>query len=216
MLRVIKTEQDYDTALAEINALIDRDPDPGTPEADRLEVLTLLVEAYESQAFPKQLPDPIAAIRFRMDQQGLKQRDLTPYIGSSSKVSEVLSGKRPLTLSMMRSLNSHLGIPAAVLLHGPGEKAENGDEVDWHKFPVKEMAARGWFGGSSKRENVEHLLRTFFARIGSPIQVAALLKRTDTTRSARSLNPYALAAWKARIINRAAEQMPKALYKAGT
>src|SRR6266849_10877980 len=96
MLKVIKTEEEYESALAEINALIDRDPDPGTPEADRLELLTLLVENYESHTFPKRVPEPLEAIRFRMEQQNLKQRDLVPYIGSPSKVSEVLSGKRRL------------------------------------------------------------------------------------------------------------------------
>src|SRR5260370_23591430 len=102
-----------------------------------------------------------------MEQQGLKQRDLVPYIGSPSKVSEVLSGKRPLTLSMMRSLHSHLGIPANVLLHGAGSQEENNEEIDWERFPVKEMAARGWFnGGSIKRDKHERLLRAFFARIG--------------------------------------------------
>lgn len=104
MIKVIKSEKEHETALAEINSLIDRDPDPGTPEADRLELLTLLVENFESHAFPKRVPEPLEAIRFRMEQQNLKQRDLVPYIGSPSKVSEVLSGKRPLTLSMMRAL----------------------------------------------------------------------------------------------------------------
>jgi HTH-type transcriptional regulator / antitoxin HigA len=216
MVRVIKTEEEYQNALDEISTLIDRDPDPGSPDADRLELLTLLVETYESHQFPKRKPDPIEAIRFRMEQQGLKQRDLVPFIGSASKVSEVLSGKRPLTLSMMRSLHSHLGIPATVLLYESVAEEESNDGIEWDRFPVQEMAARGWFnGGSLKRDKPERLLRAFFARIGSPMQVAALLKRTDTTRSARSLNSYSLAAWKARIINRAAEQMPKAPYKAG-
>jgi len=214
MTRVIKTEGEYQNALDEISTLIDRDPDPGTPEADRLELLTLLVENYESTEFPKRTPDPLEAIRFRMDQQGLKQRDLIPFIGSASKVSEVLSGKRTLTLSMMRALNSHLGIPAAALLHGGSATPEDSDEIEWDRFPVKEMATRGWFNGTSLNTNKpERLLRAFFARIGSPMQVAALMKRTDTTRSARSLNTYALEAWKARIINRAAEQVPKAPYK---
>jgi HTH-type transcriptional regulator / antitoxin HigA len=214
MVRVIKTEEEYENALDEISTLIDRDPDPGSSEADRLELLTLLVETYESHEFPKRKPDPLEAIRFRMEQQGLKQRDLIPFIGSASKVSEILSGKRTLTLSMMRALHSHLGIPATVLLYGGGAAAEDTDEVEWNRFPVKEMDARGWFnGGSIKRDKPERLLRAFFARIGSPMQVAALLKRTDTTRSARSLNAYALTAWKARIINRAAEQVPKAAYK---
>jgi HTH-type transcriptional regulator/antitoxin HigA len=213
MIKVIKSEKEHETALAEISSLIDRDPDPGTPEADRLEVLTVLVENYESQAFPKRVPEPLEAIRFRMDQQNLKQRDLVPYIGSPSKVSEVLSGKRPLTLSMMRALHSNLGIPAAVLLHGGSAREETaGGAIPWKRFPLKEMAARGWISGLIQREP-ERLLGSFFSQIGSPMEIFALLKRTETTRFARSLDPYALAAWKARIVNRASDQRPKAPYK---
>lgn len=213
MIKVIKSEKEHETALAEISSLIDRDPDPGTPDADRLEVLTVLAENFESQAFPKRVPEPLEAIRFRMEQQNLKQRDLVPYIGSPSKVSEVLSGKRPLTLSMMRALHSHLGIPAVVLLRGGSAAEETDDDtVPWSRFPVKEMAARGWISSSVQREP-ERLLGLFFSQIGSPMEISALLKRTQTTRFARSLNPYALAAWKARIVNRAFDQRPKAPYK---
>src|SRR5438552_18662410 len=81
MVRVIKTEKEYESALAEINVLVDRDPHPETPEADRLELLTLLVETYESQNFPKRIPQLLEAIHFRMEREGLKQRDLVPYIG---------------------------------------------------------------------------------------------------------------------------------------
>src|SRR5229473_3401476 len=129
MIKVIKSEKEHEAALAEISALIDRDPDPGTAEADRLELLTLLVENFESNTFPKRVPDPLEAIRFRMEQQNLKQRDLAPYMGSPSKVSEVLSGKRPLTLSMMRALHSHLGIPATVLLREPRADDDVGETI---------------------------------------------------------------------------------------
>src|SRR2546425_573319 len=214
MIKVIKSEKEHETALAEISSLIDRDPDPGTPEADRLELLTLLVKNFESQAFPRRVPGPLEAIRFRMEQQNLKQRDLVPYIGSPSKVSEVLSGKRPLTLSMMRALHSHLEIPAAVLLRGGSALEETDDDttIPWKRFPLKEMAARGWISGSIQREP-ERLLGSFFSQIGSPMEISALLKRTETTRFARSLDPYALAAWKTRIVNKATEEPPKVAYK---
>ena len=213
MIKVIKNEKEHETALAEISSLIDRDPDPGTPEADRLELLMLLAENFESEAFPKRVPEPLEAIRFRMEQQDLKQKDLVPYIGSPSKVSEVMSGKRPLTLSMMRALHSHLAIPAAVLLHG-GKALEEADTdtVPWTRFPLKEMVARGWISSSIQREP-ERLLGSFFSQIGSPMEIAALLKRTETTRTARSMDPFALAAWKARIVNRATDDVPKVPYK---
>jgi HTH-type transcriptional regulator/antitoxin HigA len=116
MIKIIKSEPAYKAALAAIEKLIDLDPDVGTPEADRLELLALLVQDYESKTVKMTLPDPIAAIKFRMEQQNLTQQDLVPFIGSRSKVSEVLSRKRPLTLSMIRALHSGLGIPAKVLL----------------------------------------------------------------------------------------------------
>jgi HTH-type transcriptional regulator/antitoxin HigA len=116
MIKIINSESDYKAALAAIEKLIDLDPDVGTPEADRLELLTLLVQNYESKMVKMILPDPIEAIKFRMEQQNLTPQDLVPFIGSRSKVSEVLSHKRPLTLSMIRALHSGLGIPAKVLL----------------------------------------------------------------------------------------------------
>src|SRR5438067_702790 len=116
VIRVIKTAEEYEGALAVIESLLDLDHAPGTPDADRLELLTLLVQDYESRLSPQTLPDPIEAIRFRMEQQELKQNDLVPYMGSRSKVSEVLSRKRPLTLPMIRRLHEGLGIPARVLL----------------------------------------------------------------------------------------------------
>src|ERR1044072_4438282 len=126
MIKVIKSEKEHAAALAEISSLIDRDPDPGTPDADRLELLSLLVENYESNTYAKRALDPIEAIRFRMEQQNLKQADLAAYLGSRSKVSEVLSGKRSLTLSMIRALHSQLGIPANALLRESGLSEEVG------------------------------------------------------------------------------------------
>jgi len=116
--RLIKTEDDYEKALSRIEGLMDAAP--GTVEMDELELLTALVEMYEEQHYPISPPDPIDAIKFRMDQLGLTQKDMVPFIGTKSKVSEVLNGRRPLTLAMMRSLNIHLGIPAEVLLKEPG------------------------------------------------------------------------------------------------
>lgn len=213
MVKVIKSEKEYESALAEISTLIDRDPDPGTPEADRLELLTLVVENYESRTFPKRIPEPLEAIRFRMEQQDLKQRDLAPYIGSPSKVSEVLSGKRPLTLSMMRALHSNFGIPATVLLRERTLVEEASETIPWDRFPLKEMIARGWISGSIQRDKPERLLAPFFAPVGSPTQIAALFRKTENTRTSRSVNQYALAAWSARVMTRATEEPPKAEYR---
>jgi len=102
MIKVIKTDEQYNPALAEVEGLLDIDPRPGTEEADKLELLTLLISEYEKKHFPVELPGPIEAVRFRMDQQQLSQKDFIPYIGSRSKVSEILNRKRPLTLNHFR------------------------------------------------------------------------------------------------------------------
>jgi len=113
-IRPIKTEADYEAALAEIEELFEAEP--GTPEGDRLEVLTTLVEAYEDAHYSIPAPDPIEAIRYHMESRGLVRRDLEPYIGSRARVSEILNRKRPLSLTMIRRLNKELGIPADVLI----------------------------------------------------------------------------------------------------
>ena len=115
-IRPIHTHVDYKAALKDVSALIDRDPAPGTPQGDRLDVLTTLIQAYEAKHFPIDAPDPIEAIKFRMEQQGLSVKDLEPIIGQSNRVYEVLNRKRPLTLAMIRRLHSSLGIPAEVLI----------------------------------------------------------------------------------------------------
>lgn len=118
-ITLIKTEAQNEEALARIEELMALEE---TPEVnDELELLATLVALYEEAAYPLAAPDPIAAIRFRMEQQELKQKDLIPYIGSKSKVSEVLSGKRSLSISMIRNLHEGLDIPLEVLL---GESAD--------------------------------------------------------------------------------------------
>lgn len=110
----IHTEDDYDAALALVDTLMDAEP--GTPEGDRLDVLVTLIEAYEARHWAIAAPDPIDAIRVRMEQKGLRQRDLEPMIGSRGRVSEVLSRKRALTLPMIRKLAAGLGLRADILI----------------------------------------------------------------------------------------------------
>ncbi len=115
-IRPIHTEADYRAALADIAALMESDPGLGTPKGDRLDILAILVQAYEARHFPIDAPDPVEAIKFRMDQSGLTVKDLEPIIGRPNRVYEVLSRKRPLTLAMIRRLHRSLGIPAEVLI----------------------------------------------------------------------------------------------------
>jgi len=114
---LIRSDDDYRAALARVEDLMGAAV--GTPDGDELEHLAMVIEAYEDKHHPIDLPDPMAAILFRMEQQGLSQKDLAPYIGSSAKVSEVLAGKRDLTLPIIRALHKHLGIPAEVLIQEP-------------------------------------------------------------------------------------------------
>src|SRR5688572_2917686 len=115
MIKVIKTDTEYRDVLAELERLVALDPDPNTPDGDKLELLALLVEEYETEKYKFNTPDPIDALLFRMDQQGLSQNDLVPYLGSPTIVSEVLNRKRLLTLEMIRALHAGLGLPAHVL-----------------------------------------------------------------------------------------------------
>lgn len=114
-IRPIKTEQDYEAALAEIETLWGAPED--SPEGDRLDVLLTLVEAYEARHHPIDPPDPVEAILFRLEQAGLERKDLEPYIGSSGRVSEVLNHKRPLSLNMIRKLWKGLNIPLESLIN---------------------------------------------------------------------------------------------------
>lgn len=115
-IRPIRDEDDYRAALKAASAYFDNEPDPDTEEGDRFEILITLIEAYEKKHFPIGLPDPIEAIKFRMEQEGLTVKDLEPMIGRTNRVYEVLNRKRPLTLAMIRRLHRDLGISAEVLL----------------------------------------------------------------------------------------------------
>ena len=115
-IRPIRTEEDYQATLREVSAYFDNEPAPGTADGDRFEILLTLVEAYEAKHYPIDLPDPVEAIKFRMDQAGLTTKDLTPVIGRLNRVYEVLNRKRPLTLNMIWKLHDKLGIPAECLI----------------------------------------------------------------------------------------------------
>lgn len=216
-IRPIRDETSYNAALARIDDLMDS-PD-GSSARDEMEVLITLVEVYEDQHFPIDLPTPVEAILFRMDQAGLKPTDLGPYMGSRAKVSEVLSGKRPLTLKMIRALNRHLGIPADVLI-GEGASANfNADSEDilWDRFPVVEMVKRQWLPVvKSAKDFAEELITGLIERAGGREAVPQVLyRKNDAARQNARMDAYALQAWCLHVLAVARERSPKNTYKEG-
>lgn len=119
-IRPIKTKADHRAALKEIETLMTATPD--SPEGERLDVLVTLVEAYENRHYRFDLPDPVEAIKFRMEQKGMTPKDLVPMIGRINRVYEVLNRKRPLTLAMIQRLHDDLGIPAESLIRQPDKR----------------------------------------------------------------------------------------------
>lgn len=215
-IKPIRSDEDYQVALKRIESLMD--VEEGTPESDELEVLSTLVELYEEQHFPIAWPDPIEAIRFRMEQAGLSARDLVPLIGSRAKVSEVLSGKRSLTLQMIRALHEHLGIPAEVLLHQPGASLpETLEELDWSKFPLAAMAKLGWIDkGRNLKDRAEELIRRLIERAGGPNALPSVLyRKNDGTRQNAKMDRYALEAWCWQLLATACETPLPTIYREG-
>ena len=119
-LHPIRTEDDYRVALRLVSPYFDHEPTPGSAAEAHFEALVTLIEAYEAKHYPIAPPDPIEAIKFRMEQQGLKPKDLQPMIGGLNRVYEVLNGKRRLTMAMVWKLHTGLGIPAESLIRQPG------------------------------------------------------------------------------------------------
>jgi len=131
-IKIIKNEKEYEMVLAEIELLMGAEQN--SPEGDKLEALSLLVEKYEEEHYTINMPDPISAIKFRMEQQGLQQKDLIPFIGSQPQVSAILNGKRELSKDMMRRLHTGLDIPYEVLMQTPNAKFEE-KKFDFDDYP---------------------------------------------------------------------------------
>lgn len=190
-IKPIRNEEDYQEAILLLEQLISKDPDPDTDEGDQLSVLSTLIEDYENSVYPETLPTPVQAIKFRMEQANLKPADLVPYIGSPSRVSEVLSGKRSLSLDMIRDLEAGLGIPAKVLIQKEEPKSKF---QAWSEPLIREMSKRGYFGGDRfEGDNKEKLLRKFFN--DSFIAAPQLAWRKTQSRISARTDTYALESW---------------------
>jgi HTH-type transcriptional regulator/antitoxin HigA len=200
--KIIKTQEEYKLAMDQVEKLMDQDPSLGTKEADQLELLALLIQEYEKKTTSLSFPTPIEAIKYRMEEQKLKQKDLIPFIGSKSKVSEVLSGRRTLSLPMIRALSEGLGIPLKVLIQGNENESE--PDFDFSKFPIKAMSNRGWINKLSENaEGIGLMLREFLEPIGLDNLQKVRYRMTKTIRSNQKMDQYSLLAWTARIYNEA-------------
>ena len=204
-IRAIRSEEDYEAALTRIDELMDslsgpdgQIDDVNHPARVDLDLLADLVELYEERQHPIGFPDPISAIKFRMDQADLSPRDLAPFIGSSAKVSEVLSGKRAITMSMARALHRHLGIPAEVLLQEPAANSpDEAPAIEYGRFPLKAMAKAGWIPWAKDlKDRAEELITDLMEQAGGrKFAAAALYRKNDSRRVNAKTDDYALRAW---------------------
>ena len=216
-IRPIRTEQDYEAALARVDELMDAEL--GTPEGEELDVLVDLVEVYESKYAPMEYPSAVEAIEFRMEQDGLSPRDLIPFIGSRAKVSEVLSGKRAITMPMARALHKHLGIPADVLLRDSDAAVDDpSSDLEWSRFPLKEMAKRKWIPDlPGLSQHAKELVGGLIERAGGwQVAGAALYRKNDHLRANAKTDPYALKAWCWQVLATANRNRPSIAYEPGT
>ncbi|MFA6917172.1 MAG: ImmA/IrrE family metallo-endopeptidase [Parachlamydiales bacterium] len=206
--KVIRTEEQYRSYLEEVQTLMASGVPLNSKQSDKLELLTVLLEAYENAKYPVESPDPIDAILFRMHEKGLKRADLIPYFGTSSRVSEVLGRKRPLTVQMIRALSIGLGISADTLVGlSMPDAAPQKSAIDWSKFPVKEMAKRGWLESAAIRatSSVEDVVKNFISEAGLQFG-AASFRRTLVGEAQSPTTRYSLYAWLARVIQKAREK----------
>ena len=222
-IKVVKSSDDYAQAMARLSALMTLDPKAGTKEDNELELLALVIEDYERKIVPPAAPDPVDAILFRMDQMKLGRKDLEPYMGSISKVSEVLARKRPLSLSMIRRLHKGLGIPADVLIGGvENSQAIIGEELelDYTKLPLKEMHERGCFGGFKGnthrlKDYAEDMFLKFMKEFSLKQATPAFLRAPLHQRGKRDTDVYALLAWRLCVIKKARANPAPREYKKG-
>lgn len=201
MKKIIKTEEQYEEAMARHLELMHADPPPGSAAFDELELLTLLIQSYENQTVHFPDPSAVEAIKFRMEQQDLKQKDLINLIGTKSQVSQILSGKRPLTLAMARRLHEELGIPAEVLLRESVPEAS--EDLDISHYPVKEMHSYGWFPQFAHldwrraKTHAEEMLQSLYASFQSG-KIHAFNRAGF--KPDQVLDEYALSAWRCKTL----------------
>lgn len=206
MIKVIKNSTEYEAAMARLEVLMATNPAPGSIEEAELELLSLVIDDYERSILPRLEVNPLDAIRLRMEQMSLRPKDLEMYIGARSKVSEVLSGKRPLSLEMIKKLHRGLGIPAEVLL-GQDEVIDLSelDAVDYTKFPLAEMFNEGCFPdfkGTLRdlKDYAAEFVRSFLSDSGTTL---VLRRAPQAQRGNKVADELAMIAWRACVLKKA-------------
>lgn len=223
-VKIIKSAKDYEANMVRLSVLMSLDPKPNSKEENELELLALVIQDFERQTVPPVKADPIESILFRMDQMQLTRKELIPFIGSISKVSEVLSRKRPLSLPMIRRLNQGLGIPADILIEDvetDSSLVDQEPEMDFTRFPLKEMLERGCFGdfeGNVQRlkDYAEDLVRKFMQDLLPKRMEPAFLRAPLHQRGDRQADEMAILAWRMCVLRKAREVISTREYKQGT
>ena len=199
--KIIKFKKDYELALSSLDELMNRETLTDS-ERDRLELLAHLIEEYEEEKFPISAPDPIEAIKFRMEQADLKQKDLIPFIGDKSQVSLVLSGKKPLTLAMIRALHKGLEIPLeSLVLKEQKRLIPEISGVDWNRFPIAKMYNQNkdiYFPNlkaslKAIKANVEYHIKDLFEPYKDIVFATNLFRQNS--RMSEKCDKYAITAW---------------------
>lgn len=191
-IRIIKTDEQYRKALEEVGRLADKDPASDSTDGVRLELLAKLAEDYEKDRFIFRKPDPIDAIIFRMEEKGLRQKDIADLLGGRNRASEVLSRKRPLTLPMIRALYEKLDIPPALLIREPTMEYTSETDLNEADVPLDILQKRGWIEAGI---TAKQLLQRLLAPATSPV----LLRQTQVFGSSTRANHVRIQLWLARV-----------------
>lgn len=225
-VRVLKSDRDYEAAMQRASELMGTKRPVGSDEEAEFDLLRLVISDYETKRTSEPSITAVQAIEFRMEQQNLSRKDLVQYIGSPSKVSEVMTGKRPLSIQMIRRLHRGLGIPARALI---AEASEMGGpdcgageaEYDYEKFPIKEMSDRGLVPsveaarGQEAKNQVAEQVKKFLAKVSAASKEPALLRAPLFQSGARTMDDYALLVWRACVLQKAQLFPPTGTYRRG-
>jgi len=206
----IKDRTQYDHYRQEASRLVELDPAPGSTEGKALALLTLVIDEFEKNHFTFEKPSPIEAILFRMESQGLSQSDLVPFLGSRSRVSEVLGGKRPLTLTMIRNLSEGLGIPVSILIQDSTTQSDDTEdsmsteEIEFESFPISEMVKLNWIPKTigKIKDYPTQLIEDFLAPIGGKTALNAFWRKSSHQKVDKKVSA-SLLAWAGKVLSEA-------------